>query len=209
MKKEFPENERSIWILKEKGGLPLSILAKEMGVTTEGARFHLLKLEKEGLVKSRSEAKGRGRPKQIWSLTEKGHSRFPDRHADITVHLISAIRQTLGEEALNKVLDSHERSILERYSRELVDMNTLEEKISKLAEIRSREGYMAHYTREEEVFFLVEDHCPICAAATACQNFCRAELNIFREVLGKDVDIRREEHIVSGARRCAYRIRER
>jgi predicted ArsR family transcriptional regulator len=53
----------------------------------------------------------------------------------------------------------------------------------------------------------VENHCPICAAATACQGFCRSELAIFREMLGPTCDIERTEHIIQGARRCAYLIR--
>ncbi|WP_236974138.1 helix-turn-helix transcriptional regulator [Membranihabitans maritimus] len=208
MNNDFAENERSISILKEKGALPLSSIAKEMGVTSEGARFHLLKLEKEGLVRSRSEAKGRGRPKQIWSLTEKGHSRFPDRHAEMTAHLISTIRQTLGEEALEKILDSHEKGILERYRETLRKEGSLESKIKKLVKIRSEEGYMAHYIKEKTNFLFVEDHCPICAAAESCQNFCRAELNIFNEVLGNNVRVQREEHLISGDRRCTYKIWE-
>jgi predicted ArsR family transcriptional regulator len=55
-------------------------------------------------------------------------------------------------------------------------------------------------------FLLTENHCPICAAATQCQGFCTAEIDLFRKVLGPGVQIDREEHIVSGARRCAYRI---
>ena len=55
-------------------------------------------------------------------------------------------------------------------------------------------------------FTLVENHCPICAAATACQGFCRAELEVFRSVLGDDVTVERTDHILAGARRCAYRI---
>jgi predicted ArsR family transcriptional regulator len=55
-------------------------------------------------------------------------------------------------------------------------------------------------------FLLVENHCPICAAAAACQGFCRAELQAFRNALGPDVVVERAEHILAGARRCAYRI---
>lgn len=53
---------------------------------------------------------------------------------------------------------------------------------------------------------MIEDHCPICAAATSCQGFCRSELDIFKMVLGKDVNVVREEHLLSEGRRCAYRI---
>jgi predicted ArsR family transcriptional regulator len=58
-------------------------------------------------------------------------------------------------------------------------------------------------------FLLVENHCPICVAATACLGLCGAELEVFQKVLGRDVAIERTEHIVSGARRCAYRISAR
>jgi predicted ArsR family transcriptional regulator len=55
---------------------------------------------------------------------------------------------------------------------------------------------------------LIEDHCPICAAAETCQGFCRSELAIFQKTLGEDVEITREEHLLSGGRRCTYRIRK-
>ncbi|HLM57183.1 MAG TPA: hypothetical protein VK422_13805 [Pyrinomonadaceae bacterium] len=49
-------------------------------------------------------------------------------------------------------------------------------------------------------------HCPICAAASACRGFCSTELDLFRSVLGDGVSVERVEHIVSGDRRCAYRV---
>lgn len=61
---------------------------------------------------------------------------------------------------------------------------------------------------EDGSILLVENHCPICAAATNCQGFCRAELQVFRAVLGPSVAVERSEHIVSGGRRCTYVIRE-
>jgi predicted ArsR family transcriptional regulator len=75
-----------------------------------------------------------------------------------------------------------------------------------LAEIRAREGYMAGWQKDGKGFLLLENHCPICAAARACQGFCRSELDLFRHVLGPDVAVERVEHILLGARRCAYRI---
>ena len=60
-----------------------------------------------------------------------------------------------------------------------------------------------------ESFLFVENHCPICAAATACQGLCRSELAIFRAVLGTEITVERTDHILAGARRCAYRIGKR
>ena len=68
---------------------------------------------------------------------------------------------------------------------------------------------MADWREEPDgSLLLVENHCPICAAATACQGFCRAELDVFRAVLGPAATVERTEHIVTGGRRCSYVIRE-
>jgi predicted ArsR family transcriptional regulator len=74
--------------------------------------------------------------------------------------------------------------------------------------VRTEEGYMAEVRSDKKgSYLLIENHCPICAAANACQGFCSTELDLFRSVLGQGVEVEREEHIVSGDRRCAYRVR--
>jgi predicted ArsR family transcriptional regulator len=65
---------------------------------------------------------------------------------------------------------------------------------------------MAEARAEGGGYVLVENHCPICVAARACQGFCRTELDTFRAVLGPDASVERTEHIVQGDRRCAYRV---
>lgn len=68
---------------------------------------------------------------------------------------------------------------------------------------------MAAVRKQGDAWLLIENHCPICAAARACQGFCRSELELFKEVLGRDVEVERVEHQLSGALRCAYRVTPR
>jgi predicted ArsR family transcriptional regulator len=83
----------------------------------------------------------------------------------------------------------------------------LSDRVRALARLRTMEGYMAQGKRQRDgSFLLIEDHCPICAAAQACQGFCRSELEVFEAALGADVSVTREEHLLSGGRRCVYRI---
>jgi predicted ArsR family transcriptional regulator len=65
---------------------------------------------------------------------------------------------------------------------------------------------MAEYSKDDKGYLLVENHCPICAAAKICQGFCTSELNTFKFILGNDVSVTRVNHIIAGDRRCAYRI---
>jgi predicted ArsR family transcriptional regulator len=94
------------------------------------------------------------------------------------------------------------------YAERITPSASLKEKLRQLARVRTEEGYMAEVKPGEKgSFLLIENHCPICVAATQCQGLCTAELELFRKVLGPGVGIEREEHIIAGARRCAYRVK--
>jgi predicted ArsR family transcriptional regulator len=143
----------------------------------------------------------------VWRLTQAGHARFPDAHAELTVQLLRTVRTELGEEALDRLIAARERETRANYTAETADATELRERVARLAAIRTREGYMAEWSEEPDgSYLLAENHCPICAAATMCQGFCRAELAVFQAVLGAGANVTRLEHIPAGARRCAYRI---
>ena len=199
-------SERLLGLIKRRGPQRAADLAAALSITPEAARQQLGRLAEEGLVVGRLERGGLGRPAQLWALSPAGEACFPDAHAELTVRLIEAVRRELGEEALNRVVVARERDARRTYSKELEGSVDLAERVARLAAMRTREGYMAEWWPVETGFLLVENHCPICAAATACQGFCRAELEVFQETLGPDVTVERTEHIPLGARRCAYRI---
>ena len=200
--------DKFLMLLKSRGDMKTQDMAKALDISGEAVRQMLVKLEKQGLVRSIAQVSGVGRPVQLWSLTRQGHERFPDTHSELTIQLIQGIRQVFGEEGLDRLLISREKETVRQYEHQLEGLNSLEAKVNRLAEIRKREGYMAEWQKTADGgYMLVENHCPICAAATECQGFCRAELNTFRQALGEKVSIERTDHIVSGARRCAYRIK--
>ena len=149
---------------------------------------------------------GAGRPRQDWELTAAGHARFPDTHAQLTVQLIGSIRQLFGQAGLDKLIEQREVQMRAEYQQHCGRLNSLPRKLEKLAELRSAEGYMARVEKHGKQWLLIEDHCPICAAAQSCQGFCRSELQLFGEVLGEQAEITREEHLLAEGRRCVYRI---
>jgi predicted ArsR family transcriptional regulator len=193
-------------LLKTRGPQTAANLGTVLGITGEAARQQLVKLAADGLVEATSEPHGVGRPTQVWSLTEKGNARFPDAHAELTVQLLRAVRSELGEEALDRMIAARSAESLTTYTAALQGTADLGERVRRLAEARTREGYMAECQPTEGGYLLVENHCPICVAATACQGFCRAERDVFQQALGNQVSVERTEHIVGGDRRCAYRV---
>lgn len=204
MKKEI--QDRILMFLKMRGNGNAQQIADEFSITKEGARKHLMKMEAEGLLKQEIKKEGVGRPVVLFSLTEKGFARFPDSHALITVQLLKSIKNLLGENALDLLINDRESHTYKLYSQQMDQEKTLERKLSVLAEQRTEEGYMAEWKKKDGSYFLIENHCPICAAAKECQLFCRSELKNFRELLGADYQIQRVEYILGEGTRCVYRI---
>ena len=159
-------------------------------MTGEAARQHLAKLADAGLVEPEDRRQGRGRPRRYWMLTESGHARFPDNHAQLTVDLLQSVRELFGEAGLDRLIDKRRAETLDAYRAETGQAEGIPERLDRLTA-------------------LIENHCPICAAAAECQGICRAELELFQDVLGPDCVVERTDHILAGARRCAYRITPR
>ncbi|CAI0818608.1 helix-turn-helix transcriptional regulator [Serratia quinivorans] len=198
-------SDRLLTLLKTRGPQQASDAGKVLGTTGEAARQQFVKLAKDGLVEAVAETRGVGRPVQLWHLTAAGNARFPDTHSELTVQLLRTVRDKLGEQAIELLIDTREQETRINYKQAMIGATDLQERVARLTAIRCREGYMAESSLQEDgSFLLVENHCPICAAAAVCQGFCRAELSVFTEVLQAQVE--RSEHILAGARRCAYRI---
>ncbi len=203
-----PARRQLLDLLKMGGPQPADALAQQLNVTPMAVRQHMYELEKEELVQSTTQPSGRGRPKRLWALTEQAMQVFPDAHQGLAVELIRAVENLFGPEGLEKVADRHASQQRDTYAKALEDVHTTRDRLGLLAEQRTLEGYMATVMEDHDGFLFIENHCPICSAARACTRLCANELDVFRAMLGPHVSITREEHIITGARRCAYRIRE-
>ena len=104
------------------------------------------------------------------------------------------------------MIQQREKDSYEIYTKVLNHHSELVDKLQALADLRSKEGYMARIKKEGDIYWLLENHCSICAAASQCLSFCRSELQLFQSLLANQATITREEHIMQGARRCAYKV---
>lgn len=195
-------------LLKTEGPSGSAQLAERLGLTAMAVRQHLYALQKEGLVTAEERPVPIGRPAKFWRLTRDADRLFPEAYAELSVALIDSVKDAFGDEGLERVLTSRCARQRMDYGKRIKPGDSLERKLKELAKVRTEEGYMAEIRAEDEgSFLLIENHCPICAAANACQGFCATELDLFRSVLGPEVTVERAEHIISGDHRCVYRVR--
>lgn len=198
--------DKILYHLKSRGPQTTGQLAEAFELTTMGVRQHLNALTKNSLIDFYTESTGVGRPTRFWQLTTQGHSRFPDSHSDLTLQLIDSVRDIFGPAGMEQLVAHRENNSLAHYQREMVGENSIEDKLEKLKQLRSEEGYMAQWQFTDGAYVFIENHCPICAAATACQDFCRSELQQFQQLFHGLATVERSEHIIQGAHRCCYRL---
>ena len=199
-------SEQILILLRKQGRATAQALSIELGISKEGTRKHLLKLSESNLVIANTHIEGVGRPTTYYSLSEKAMTRFPNTHADISVQLLKSVKKLLGDNALDLLVNDREKGVFERYSQQTKGLITLEEILKVLTEIRSDEGYMAEWKKEGDIYYFIENHCPICQAAAECKGFCRSELRNFEKIIGSNYRIERVEYIIENDHRCVYKI---
>jgi predicted ArsR family transcriptional regulator len=208
MERDARAEEGVLYQLKTRGPMAAATIARRLKVTPMAVRQHLYRLHESGLVEYSDERRKVGRPARVWRLTAKAAARFPDTHADLTVEMIGAVRAAFGEKGMDRLLAERTRHQLVEYRARLRPAgSSIAKRVELLAAIRREQGYMAECARMRDgSFLLTENHCPICAAAATCQGLCREELSLFRAAVGEKARVERIDHILAGARRCAYKI---
>lgn len=184
-------------------------LAGALGISRTGVLQQLRALEAAGLVRRETVRHGVGRPRHLYDVTADAQELFPSNYDGLASGLLAAVRAVGGEALLDEVLAARRRQLGERIRHRLADGfpgdAPLEDRLRELAFFQDEQGYLA--VAEFDAGGsprLVEHNCAIYHVAKDNPAACRAELELFREMLGGTVI--RESHIVAGDRCCSYRI---
>ena len=202
-----PNRQVILRLLKQQGPSDSATLAAQLNISAMAVRQHLYALQTQRLVTYEEEQRPIGRPAKMWGLTPAAAPYFPDAHAGLTVNLLNAAEQTFGAEGVKRVISRCAEQQIETYRSRIPARASLQNRLRALISLRNEEGFMAEVQRQPDgSFLLIQNHCPISAAAKECRKLCDSELEVLRAILGESVAIERAEHIVTGDRRCVYRI---
>lgn len=202
--------QRLLDLLKVEGPCDARTLASRLKVSTMAVRQHLYALRIQKAVDSRDEMRPMGRPAKIWSLKPAADRYFPDSHAALSLDLLRVASSALGEDLLRDKLVAWARERARLLMKRLRAKPSLRARLHALWAVHARQGYMPGIEDgKDEAVHLVQNHCPIRAAAADCSSLCEAELEFIRATLGPHCTVSRTGHLLAGQRRCVYRIEER
>ena len=206
----LPEGRRAVlYAVRRRGEATAEQVAEQLDITVSGARQHLTTLARDGLVTSSelpAPAGRRGRRTLVYAATDAADAYFPKAYGELTNELLGYVADS--DRALLDELFARRREARVANARaRLGRKRTLAAKVAELTHILDEDGYLASYERVAPgVFRIVEHNCAIWAVAQKYGQACTSELDFIRAVL-PDATVERVQHMVAGARRCAYEVR--
>jgi predicted ArsR family transcriptional regulator len=207
---EFPLKPSSarqsilLHLKKSPRGLTVDDLSKLLGITPMAVRRHLGVLESAQLITSVVERRPKGRPANIYSLTESANDLFPSNYSSLLNVLLDCLEETSGPEMVSTIF-SRWKDKLVAYARTRLDGLPFDEKVHKLKELLEAEGFMPDLEHPEPGVYVIQQHnCPILKVSSRYGEVCHFEHDVYREVL--DAPVERMQRRVDGDYCCAYRI---
>ena len=204
----LPSTRRTILeTLKRRGEARAEELAVALGITPSAIRQHLQGLLADGLVTYRDEKGAPGRPRHLYSLTPASEALFPKMYSELTNELLEYVEDASPELLEQVFARRRDRRVDE--ARAVLDGRPLPQQVAALTEILDADGYLATWEETDDGGWrIIEHNCAILGVASKYGQACTSEIEFIRTVL-PGADVQRVQHMMAGARRCAYEIHPR
>lgn len=178
-------------------------LAEAVEINPISIRHHITKLEAEGLVSSKEERHGVGRPRRIYFLTEAGMEQFPTRYLNLSNRLVEQLKETLPEDILVKIFSQMGIALAKEHNAG-IDMESLtykERLILAEKNLRS-EGFTTEVSEEDWGYKFSETSCPFFHIAQEHREVCIIDRTLITETIGTPVE--QTQCMVEGHSSCTF-----
>ncbi len=191
--------------LKEKKQATVDELADIVGLTSMAVRYHLNVLQRDNLIASPTvrRATGRGRPQQIYALTEAADDLFPVDYYGLTDYLLDELDLQIGKQGVNKLFNK----IANRLAHEAPpaqENQTIEERLDEVILFLKEKGFVVDWKAQENSYVFHVHSCPYRQVAKEHECVCTLDEQIIGSMLNTSPN--RVACLTSGDTYCTYRI---
>ncbi len=194
---------RIVESLRRRGGRTAADLSKEHGLTANGVRQHLSRLERDGLISELSERRGPTKPSFVYSLTPEGERLFPQRYHVLLNAVLDELLREGGDDRLHDVFRKIGERSAAKYASQFQGKD-MGQRVAELTRILRKQGVVADYEATKDGFIVREHNCPFKEAATSHPQVCSVIHTLMQETLAA-----KPEHTTSiarGDKLCEFRI---
>jgi DeoR family suf operon transcriptional repressor len=178
-------------------------LAESVGINPISIRHHIDRLEAEGLVKSKDELHGVGRPRRIYFLTEAGLEHFPTRYMKLTVRLLEQLKETMPAPIINQLFQQMADEMIEDYASEAsTDGLSMEQRLEMMQKTLAREGFLVEWERQGNQIQIRETNCPYLQVSQTHPEVCSVDQRLISALLALPAE--KVKCVLNGDNFCTY-----
>jgi DeoR family suf operon transcriptional repressor len=181
----------------------ISDLAVAAGINAISVRHHLASLQAGDLIQSEEERHGVGRPRLIYSLSEKGVEQFPTSYLKLTNHLLEQMQAILPDAMLKKVLDQVAEDITAGYIDQVKGL-PMNERLNLVKRLLKEEGFLIEWKNTADGYEIREISCPYHHVGRGHPEICSIDQAVLSKLL--EIPVTRISCILRGDNHCTYII---
>ena len=199
-----PSQVEILEALKKSEGMPISDLARSVGMSYMGVKQHCVALEDKGYLECwrvpRSQS-GVGRPEKLYRLTKKTDPLFPQAGVEFTLECMAAAGEQFGDTAPEKLLFRFFQKRREAWQHRISVGRSLVERCTRYVDVWEKHGGSArvHYEAGEGLR-IEEFHNPLAPIFEAYPSARRFEVHMMEQLLATKVTIDERQVDKSGER---------
>lgn len=202
----FPDTSPASTVLKHlrrHGKATIKELEGVLGVSTTAVREHLSHLQSQGLVTNSTMRYGPGRPRLVYTLTDKAQKLFP-KHYDLLINVL--LQEISAEEGMTRVEELLQR-VSNRLARDYADRvssHDIQERLSELRLMLEAKGIPSEVQPTGSGIRIFS--CPYFDVAQEHAEVCTMERQMIEKVLGEKMV--QEHSMLDGHHHCCFNVEE-
>jgi len=175
-------------LLRVAGSMGVAQLATQVEVTPTAIRQRLMRLMAQGLVEREAVRNGRGRPKHLYRLTDRGLRLTGSNFGDLALALWREIGLTGSNERQREMVQRIARALAAEYA-DQVQGSTITERMQSLSELLAHRRIPTSVGDFAHQLVITAHACPYPKLAEQDRRICEMEKMLFSELLGQEVEL--------------------
>lgn len=192
-------------LLKNKSGLTVDELSRQLMITRNAVRQHLASLENDGLVTPGVSRPSGGRPEQLYVMTEAGKELFPRHYSWFAQLIVESIKREAGVEGLRARMGAMGSEVAQQLRLQHAGLENQQKKVEKLSELMEQLGYSTKGDKVVDGDLVIEaDNCIFHNLAIKNREVCQFDLDLLSSFT--DSNVEHQECMASGGNVCRFKF---
>ncbi len=179
-------------------------LSSKIRISPTAVRQHLTILEGDSLVKRETLKEGIGRPKVLYTITEKAEELFPKYYSWLVEWLVKEIMEENGEEKVDLIFEQIGTKFSQPY-RERVVGKSMGERVDIVTSILNEWGAYASVEDNGGYYLLKNYNCSFYQVAQKYPQVCNIHTQFLKTLLEQSPE--KIASMAKGENYCAYQIK--